>query len=198
MLGGAAAIEQAAAKGGYEIEVPFSPGRMDASQEMTDVQSFAVLEPTADAFRNYYQKGAAYYGPTEMLVERADLLDLTVPEMTALLGGMRSLNVNADGSAHGVFTSEPGTLSNDFFVNLLDMSTQWKKSDAEQGVYEGFDRKTGAKKWTATSVDLIFGSNAELRTVAEVYAANDSKEQLIDDFVAAWVKVMQADRFDLK
>lgn len=194
VLGGAAAIEKAAKDAGYNVTVPFTPGRMDASQEQTDVDSFAVLEPTADAFRNYY--AGSYGTPTEMLVEKADLLTLTAPEMTVLVGGMRVLDVNADGSKHGVFTDRPGKLSNDFFVNLLDMSTHWEKSSTE-GVYAGRDRKSGKEKWTATPVDLIFGSNSELRAIAEVYAANDGREKFVNDFVAAWTKVMTLDRFDL-
>jgi catalase-peroxidase len=194
VLGGAAAIEQAARNAGVTVEVPFVPGRTDASQEMTDVQSFAVLEPSADAFRNYYSDGS-YGTPTQMLVEKADLLTLSVPEMTALVGGMRTLNANTGQTAYGVFTDKPGTLSNDFFVNLLDMSTVWSKSDETEGVYEGRDRATNDLVWTATPVDLIFGSNSELRAVSEAYAANN--EQFLNDFVAAWTKVMRADRFDL-
>ncbi|NNJ93957.1 MAG: catalase/peroxidase HPI [Halobacteria archaeon] len=193
VLGGAAAIEKAAADAGHKVKVPFRSGRGDASQEMTDVASIALLEPTADAFRNYYT-GASYGSPTEMLVEKADLLTLTVPEMTALVGGMRALGANAGGSKHGVFTSKPGTLNNDFFVNLLDMSTKWEKSKTD-GVYNGLDRKTGKAKWTATPVDLIFGSQSELRAVAEVYASEQDK--FVKDFVAAWTKVMTLDRFDL-
>lgn len=193
VIAGNAAIEQAAKEAGFEIEVPFTAGRTDATQEMTDVKSFGYLEPSADAFRNYYTD-AAYGTPTEMLVEKSDLLGLTVPEMTVLIGGMRVLNANADQSAHGVFTDKPGTLSNDFFVNLLDMSTVWKKT-SEAGVYQGSDRKTGAKKWTATPVDLIFGSNSELRATAEAYAQGDSKEKFVADFTAAWTKVMNAGRF---
>jgi catalase-peroxidase len=196
VLGGAAAIEKAAKDAGYKVEVPFTPGRGDASPEMTDVGSFAVLEPAADAFRNYYSD-RAYGSPTEMLVEKADLLTLTVPEMTVLVGGMRVLNANADGSARGVFTDRPGTLSNDFFVQLLDMSTEWSKSGTE-GIYEGRDRASGELKYTATPVDLIFGSNAELRAVAESYASSDGGEKFVDDFVSAWTRVMSLDRFDLK
>ncbi|MFS1702211.1 catalase/peroxidase HPI [Alteromonas sp. AMM-1] len=197
VLAGAAAIEKAAKDAGHNVKVPFVPGRMDASQEMTDVESFAVLEPVADAFRNYYAPEKNYLSPAEALVERADLLNLSVPEMTVLLGGLRSLDANYQGVQHGVFTSKPGTLSNDFFTNLLDMGTVWSKTDQE-GVYEGRDRSTGEVKWTATPVDLIFGSNTELRAIAEVYAAGDAKEKFINDFVAAWTKVMQNDRFDLK
>ena len=196
VLGGAAGIEKAAADAGHNVKVPFKPGRGDASQEMTDVKSIALLEPTADAFRNYYSD-RAYGSPTKMLVEKADLLTLTVPEMTALLGGMRALGANTNGSKHGVLTDKPGTLNNDFFVNLLDMSTKWEKSSKAEGVYNGLDRKTGKQKWTATSVDIIFGSNSELRAVAEAYASNDGKEQFVNDFVAAWTKVMNLDRFDL-
>ncbi len=195
VLGGSAAVEDAAKKAGYTVEVPFAPGRTDATQAMTDVESFAVLEPKADGFRNYFASGSSK-SPAEMLVDRAELLNLTVPEMTVLVGGMRALGANADGSKNGVFTDRPGTLSNDFFVNLLDMSTKWTKSSTE-GMYEGRDRATDAVKWTATPVDLIFGANAELRAVAEAYAADDAKEKFVEDFVAAWTKVMNADRYDL-
>ena len=195
VLGGAAAVEKAAKQGGFKVTVPFKPGRMDATEKMTDVESFAVLEPTADAFRNFYSP--SYGTPTEMLVEKADLLTLTTPEMTVLVGGMRALDTNSDGSKHGVFTDRPGSLNNDFFVNLLDMSTTWKKSSKSDGIYEGLDRKTGKLKWTATPVDLIFGSSSELRAVAEAYAANDAKERFVHDFVDAWTKVMTLDRFDL-
>ncbi|NGN96101.1 catalase/peroxidase HPI [Grimontia sp. S25] len=197
VLGGNAAIEKAAKDGGFDVSVSFNPGRTDASQEMTDVESFAVLEPTADAFRNYYDASRNYRSPAEMLVERADLLTLTVPEMTALVGGMRAMNANSDGSTNGVFTDKPGTLNNAFFVNLLDMSNAWKPSETEEGIYVGYDRATGDQKWTATPVDLIFGSNAELRSIAEVYASNDAQQKFIDDFVLAWTKVMNNDRFDL-
>lgn len=193
VLGGAAAIEKAAKNAGVKVEVPFKPGRMDATQAQTDVESFAVLEPTADAFRNFYSP--SFGTPTEMLVEKADLLNLTAPEMTVLIGGMRVLDANNGGSKHGVFTDKPGVLSNDFFVNLLDMSTKWAKSSKE-GVYEGRDRSTGKVKWTATPVDLIFGSNSELRALAEVYGAVDAGEKFVHDFVNAWTKVMTADRFD--
>ena len=196
VLGGAAAIEQAAKQAGHEVKVPFAPGRADASQEQTDAASFTALEPTADGFRNYFGDNNPR-SPAEMLVERASLLNLTVPEMTVLVGGMRALNANAGQSAQGVFTDRPGTLSNDFFVNLLDMSTQWSKSSETEGLYEGRDRKTGNVKWTATPVDLVFGSNSELRAVAEFYAANDAREKFVQDFVAAWTKVMNLDRFDL-
>ena len=196
VLGGAVAVEQAAKNAGHSVDVPFTPGRTDASQEMTDVQSFAVLEPTADAFRNYYSD-ASYASPARMMVEKADLLTLTVPEMTALVGGMRAMNANFGQAAHGVFTDKPGSLNNDFFVNLLDMSTKWMKSEKAEGVYEGRDRVTNELKWTATPVDLVFGSNSELRAVAQAYASSDGEEQFISDFVAAWTKVMSLDRFDL-
>jgi catalase-peroxidase len=194
VLAGSAAVEQAAKKGGVDVQVPFAPGRTDASQEQTDVKSFAVLEPTADGFRNYFANGNRR-SPAEMLVDRASLLTLTVPEMTVLVGGMRALNANAGRSAHGVFTDQPGTLSNDFFVNLLDMSTVWKKSSKSEGIYEGRDRGTGELKWSATPVDLVFGSNSELRAVAEVYAADDAREEFVRDFADAWTKVMNLDRF---
>lgn len=197
VLAGATAIEKAAEDAGVDIEVPFKGGRGDATPEQTDVESFDLLEPTADAFRNYFDKQRSYRSPTEMLVDKADQLNLSVPEMTVLLGGMRVLNANAGGAQHGVFTDKPGTLSNDFFVNLLDMSIQWQKTDT-QGLYQGVDRKTGEVKYTATPVDLIFGSNSELRAVAEVYAFDDSQEKFVKDFVKAWTKVMRADRFDLK
>ncbi|MEW5681411.1 MAG: catalase/peroxidase HPI [Pseudomonadota bacterium] len=193
VLGGAAALEKAAKDAGYNITVPFTPGRGDATQDMTDVESFSLLELTADGFRNYFDAKASYRSPTEMLIDKADQLDLSVPEMTVLVGGMRALDANFQSAKHGVFTSKPGTLNNDFFVNLLDMSTVWKKA-SDDGVYEGFDRKTGAKKWSATSVDLIFGSNSELRAIAEVYAYDTSKQKFVDDFVKAWVKVMNLDR----
>jgi len=196
VLGGVAAVEQAAKAGGQNVKVPFTPGRMDASQEQTDVASFEVLEPKADAFRNYY--GADnYLIPTEMLVDRANMLTLTVPEMTVLVGGLRVLNANVGQAKHGVFSTRPGTLSNDFFVNLLSMSTKWEKSKTD-GIYEGLDRKTGELKWTATPVDLIFGSHSELRAIAEVYAAEDGKQKFLNDFVKAWNKVMMLDRFEVK
>ncbi|MGB5543581.1 MAG: catalase/peroxidase HPI [Gammaproteobacteria bacterium] len=197
VLGGSAAVEQAAKNGGHDVVVPFIPGRTDASQAQTDVKSFAVLEPTADGFRNYFGPDNSR-SPAEMLVDRANLLTLTVPEMTVLVGGMRNLNANTGQSAHGVFTDRPGTLNNDFFVNLLDMSTVWSKSSTTAGVYEGRDRATGELKWTATSVDLIFGSNSELRAVAEAYAANDGQELFVLDFVDTWSKVMNLDRFDVR
>jgi catalase-peroxidase len=196
VLGGAAAIEKAAKDVGYDVEVPFKPGRTDATQEQTDVESFAVLELKADGFRNYYGEGNRM-SPTECLVDRADLLTLTVPEMTVLVGGMRALDANTGGVDRGVFTDRPGTLSNDFFVNLLDMSTKWEKSAEVEGVYEGRDRATAELKWTATSVDLIFGSHSELRAIAEVYASEDGDEEFVRDFVEAWTKVMTLDRFDL-
>ena len=196
ILGGSAAVEQAAKQAGHDVQVPFAPGRTDASQEQTDVDSFAVLEPKADGFRNYFGEGQGR-SPAEMLVDRASMLTLTVPEMTVLVGGMRALNANAGQSGNGVFTDRPGTLSNDFFVNLLDMSTKWAKLSASAGVYEGRDRETGEVKWMATPVDLIFGSNSELRAVAEVYAADDAQEKFVRDFVDAWTKVMTLDRFDL-
>lgn len=197
VIAGIAAVEEAAKKAGHKIEIPFTPGRTDATQKQTDEKSFAWLEPKADGFRNYYS-GNSYGSPTEMLVEKADLLTLTVPEMTVLIGGMRVLNANVGQAKHGVFTDKPGTLSNDFFVNLLDMSTKWAKSSKSEGIYEGLDRATGKLKWTATPVDLIFGSSSELRAVAEVYASNDGKVKFVNDFVAAWTKVMNLDRFDLK
>jgi len=197
VLGGVTAVEQAAKTAGYPVKVPFTPGRMDASQEQTDVNSFAVLEPKADAFRNYYGEGNLL-SPTETLVDRANMLTLTVPEMTVLVGGMRVLNANTGESKEGIFTSKPGTLSNDFFLNLLDMSTKWQKSAKSEGIYEGLDRKTGELKWTATPVDLIFGSHSELRAIAEVYAAEDGKQKFVTDFVNAWNKVMNLGRFDLK
>jgi catalase-peroxidase len=197
VLGGNVAVEDAAKKAGYNITVPFSPGRTDASQEQTDVPTFAALEPTADGFRNYYAKDNDR-SPADMLVERASMLELTVPEMTVLVGGMRALDANEGHSQFGVFTDHPGALSNDFFVNLLDTSTEWKKDPQLDGVYDGLDRKTGALKWKASPVDLIFGSSSELRAVAEVYASDDAHEKFMQDFVKAWAKVMNLDRFDLK
>ncbi len=195
VLAGAAAVEAAAKLAGHDAEVPFTPGRTDASQEQTDADSFAALEPTADGFRNYFGDGNGR-SPAASLVDRASMLSLTVPEMTALVGGLRALSANSGSNGDGVFTDRPGTLSNDFFVNLLDMSTVWSKSDTE-GLYAGRDRQTGELKWTATPVDLIFGSNSELRAIAELYAAADGQEALVRDFVAAWDKVMNLDRFDL-
>ncbi|MCC7367809.1 MAG: catalase/peroxidase HPI [Chloroflexi bacterium] len=197
VLGGCAAVEQAAQAAGFTVSVPFAPGRTDASQEQTDVESFAVLELAADGFRNYLRAGLKLQ-PETLLVERAYMLTLTAPQMTALLGGLRVLDVNAGRSQHGVFTSRPGTLSNDFFVNLLDMGTAWRPSASAEHVYEGRDRATGAVKWTATGVDLVFGANSQLRALAEVYASADGKEKLVRDFVAAWDKVMNLDRYDLR
>jgi catalase-peroxidase len=197
ILGGSAAIEAAASAAGYNVQVAFAPGRTDATPAQTDAASFAVLEPKADGFRNYYDK-SNYLPPLEALVERANLLTLSVPEMTALLGGLRVLGANAGKSTNGVFTKRVGTLSNDFFVNLLDMSTKWQKSATSESIYEGLDRKTGELKWTATPIDLIFGSHSELRAIAEVYASADGKEKLVRDFVRAWEKTMLLDRFDLR
>jgi catalase-peroxidase len=197
VLAGAAAIEKAAEDAGVTVQVPFVPGRSDASQVQTDVKSFALLEPSADGFRNFFDLEKSYRSPAEMRVDKADQLHLTVPEMTALIGGMWVLDANTGGAKHGVFTDAPGTLSNDFFVNLLDMSTVWRKAE-EEGVYQGLDRETGVLKYTGTTVDLIFGSNSELRAVAEVYAFDGSQEKFVKDFVAAWNKVMELDRFDLK
>ncbi len=196
VLAGCAGVEQAAKSAGHDVEVPFSPGRTDASEEWTDAESFAVLEPTADGFRNYLQ-GGHQASAEELLVERACMLTLTAPEMTALVGGMRALNANAGQSEHGVLTDRPGTLSNDFFVNLLDMSTEWQASSASEDVFEGRDRTTGDVKWTGTRVDLVFGSNSELRAIAEVYGSDDAEEQFVSDFVAAWTRVMNLDRYDL-
>jgi catalase-peroxidase len=196
VLGGCAAIEKAAKAAGHDVRVPFAPGRMDASQEQTDIDSFAPLEPTADGFRTYL-RGEQRVSPEELLVDRAQLLTLTAPEMTVLVGGLRILGANAGKSMHGVFTKRPETLTNDFFINLLDMSTQWQPSADGEGVYEGRDRKTGEVKWTGTRVDLIFGSHSQLRALAEVYACADSEEKFVKDFVAAWTKVMNLDRFDL-
>jgi catalase-peroxidase len=196
VLGGSAAVEAAAKKAGVTVKVPFTPGRMDASQERTDVESFAVLEPIADGFRNY-QKAAYTVSAEELLVDKAQLLTLSAPEMTVLVGGMRMLDANVGQSRHGVFTRRAGTLTNDFFVNLLDMGTTWKATSEAQDLFEGRDRKTGAVKWTATRVDLIFGSNSQLRAIAEVYAQAGAKEKFVQDFVAAWTRVMNLDRFDL-
>ena len=196
VLGGAAAIEQAAEAAGHNVQVPFAPGRTDASQEQTDIESFNVLKPRADAFRNYYGESAVL-SPAVSMVDKSNLLTLTVPEMTVLIGGMRALDANVGGSDHGVFTDRPGTLSNDFFVNLLDMSTRWSKSSTDEGIYEGRDRETGELQWKATPVDLIFGSHAELRAVAEFYAAKNGEEKFVNDFVDAWAKVMTLDRFDM-
>jgi catalase-peroxidase len=197
VLGGAAAIEKAAKDAGTEVKVPFTPGRMDASQEQTDVTSFAPLEPAADGFRNYYVRERSLMSPEEALVDKAQLLGLTAPEMTVLLGGLRVLGANAGGAKHGVLTDRPGALTNDFFINLLDMSTEWQPVAGAENAYQGHDRKTKAPRWPATRVDLIFGSHSELRALAEVYACADSPEKFANDFVAAWTKVMNADRFDL-
>jgi len=197
VLGGCAAIEEAARKAGHEVKFPFTPGRMDASQEETDVHSFAVLEPAADGFRNYVRKGAENF-TADLLIDKANLLTLTAPEMTVLIGGLRALNGNFDYSEHGVFTKRPGTLTNDFFVNLLDMGIKWTKSATSLGVLEGRDRKTGELKWTGSIADLVFGSNSQLRALAEVYASSDAKPLFVKEFVAAWDKVMNLDRFDLK
>ena len=197
VLGGCVAVEEAARKAGHKVKVPFAPGRMDASKKQTDVASFAVLEPTADGFRNYVRKGMEG-SAAELLVDKANLLTLSAPEMTVLVGGLRALGVNAGGNAHGVFTKTPGVLTNDFFVNLLDMRTKWQRSAKSDGVLEGLDRTTGKLQWTGTVVDLVFGSNAQLRALAEVYASSDAQPAFVQDFVAAWTKVMNLDRFDLK
>jgi catalase-peroxidase len=195
VLGGCAAVEQAAKNAGHDITVPFAPGRTDASQEQTDVDTFAPLE-TADGFRNYHRAGDKLPAETRLL-DKANLLSLTAPEMTVLVGGMRALNANTGQSAHGVFTDRPETLTSDFFVNVLDAGTEWKASASAENVYEGRDRATGDVKWTATAADLVFGSHSQLRAYAEVYAADDGKEKFVRDFVAAWDKVMNLDRFDL-
>ena len=197
VLGGAAAIENSAKKAGHKIEVPFIPGRADATQAQTSVKSFNYLKPNADGFRNYFNEDS-YMSPAEMLIDKANMLSLNVPEMTVLVGGMRALDANYDGSSYGVFTNQPGVLTNDFFVNLLDMSTVWTKNESKAGVYIGHDRASGKEKWQATPVDLIFGSSSELRAIAEVYASADADKKFVNDFVNAWVKVMQLDRFDLK
>jgi catalase-peroxidase len=196
VLAGDAAVAHAAKKAGYEVKIPFTPGRTDATQEQTDIESFEVLRPKADAFRNYFGEGN-YRSPAEMMIDKADTLTLTVPEMTALVGGMRALGANAGDSKHGLFTGRVGTLSNDFFVNLLGMDTDWRKSEKEAGIYEGLDRASGKVKWTATPVDLVFGSHSELRAIAEVYASEGSEEKFVNDFVDAWNKVMMLDRFDV-
>jgi catalase-peroxidase len=195
VLGGCAAVEQAARNDGYDVTVPFAPGRTDASQEQTDIQSFAVLEPTVDGFRNYVRLGERL--PLEHgLLDRAYMLTLTAPQMTVLIGGMRALNANFQQSPHGVFTDRPETLTNDFFVNLLDMRTSWQPSS--DGIFEGRDRASGELRWTATTADLVFGSNSELRALAEVYASEDAKEKFVHDFIIAWDKVMNLDRFELR
>jgi catalase-peroxidase len=196
VLGGCAAIEQAAKNAGLDITVPFAPGRTDASQEQTDVDAFAVLEPRADGFRNYLPAGEKL-SPEGLLLDRANLLTLTAPEMTVLIGGLRALDANGGRSRRGIFTDRPGTLTNDFFVNLLDMGVEWKASDSTEHEFQGRDRTTGEVMWTATAVDLVFGSNSQLRAISEVYATDDAKEKFVHDFVAAWDKVMNLDRFDL-
>nr|MBP7912203.1 catalase-peroxidase [Pseudomonadales bacterium] len=196
VLAGCAAVERAAAAAGCAVSVPFVPGRTDASQAQTDIESFAALEPSADGFRNFLS-GSIRASVEAWLLDKAQLLTLTAPEMTVLVGGLRVLDANAGQSAHGVFTGRPGTLTNDFFVNLLDMGTVWTSTSEAAHMFEGRDRATGALKWTATRVDLVFGSNAQLRALAEVYASSDAKEKLVHDFVAAWNKVMNLDRFDL-
>jgi catalase-peroxidase len=196
VLGGCAGVEQAAKNAGRDVTVPFAPGRTDASQEQTDAEAAAVLEPRGDGFRNYIRTGEKL-PPETLLLDRANLLSLTAPEMTVLVGGMRALNTNVGGSPHGVFTDRPEALTNDFFVNLLDVSTEWKPSTSSENVYEGRDRSSGASKWTATAADLVFGANSQLRAIAEVYASADADEKFVRDFVAAWDKVMNLDRFDL-
>ncbi len=196
MLGGCAAVEKAANDAGHNVTVPFTPGRMDASQEQTDVEAFAPLEPKSDGFRNYQRNGHGM-SAEEQLVDRAQLLTLTAPEMTALVGGLRVLDVNVGQSRHGVFTARPGALTNDFFVNLLDMKTIWEPAADLAGVYQGRDRATGKVTWTGTRADLVFGSNSVLRALAEVYACDDAKDTFVRDFVAAWTKVMNLDRFDV-
>jgi catalase-peroxidase len=196
VLGGCAAVEQAAKQAGYTVTVPFNPGRMDATQEQTDIESFAVLEPVADGFRNYV-KGNFSLPAEYLLMDKAQLLTLTAPEMTVLVGGLRVLGTNFGGSQHGVFTHRVGALTNDFFVNLLDLGTEWKRTDEHGTQFEGRDRKTGQLKWTATRVDLVFGADSRLRALCEVYGASDGVEKFVKDFVAAWAKVMNLDRFDL-
>jgi catalase-peroxidase len=197
VLGGSAAVEAAAKKAGHDVQVPFTAGRMDTTQEKTDAASFVPLEPRVDGFRNYVQRGVKTTSPAEQLVDRASLLSLTAPEMTVLVGGLRVLNANFDQSKHGVFTEQPEVLTNDFFVNLLDMSTQWSKSVFDESVLEGHDRASGNVKWTATVVDLVFGSNSQLRAIAEVYASSDAQAVFVRDFIAAWAKVMNLGRYDL-
>ena len=197
VLGGSVGVEQAAKNAGYTKTVAFTPGRMDATQAQTDVASMAVLEPMADGFRNYL-KTKYTFTTEELLIDKAQMLTLTAPEMTALVGGMRVMGTNYDGSKHGVFTKNVGALSNDYFVNLLDINNKWQAIDDSQEIFEGRDRKTGNVNWTATRADLIFGSNSELRAIAEVYGSSDAKEKFVNDFIAAWVKVMNLDRYDLK
>jgi catalase-peroxidase len=196
VLAGGAGVEQAAKNAGHAVTVPFTPGRMDATQEQTDVASFAVLEPSADGFRNYL-KGKYSILAESLLIDKAQLLTLTAPEMTVLLGGLRAININVGGSQHGVFTKKPGALTNDFFVNLLDMATEWKAVSEMKDVFEGRDRKTGEVKWTGTRVDLVFGSDSRLRALAEVYGSADAEKKFLNDFVAAWTKVMNLDRYDM-
>jgi catalase-peroxidase len=198
VLAGGVGVEMAAKKAGYKVKVPFSAGRGDAKQSQTDVNSFGLLEPQADGFRNYLNGGATIVSAEEKLIDKAQLMGLTAPEMTVLIGGMRVLNTNYDGSKHGVFTNKPGALTNDYFTNLLDMNTTWKEENKSEKTFLGKDRKTNKTKWKATRVDLIFGSNSQLRALAEVYACEDSIDKFVTDFVAAWAKVMNADRFDLK
>ena len=196
VLAGNVGVEQAAKAAGHDVTVPFTAGRTDARQEQTDIHSFQVMEPVLDGFRNYQKPGAKV--PAEVaLIDRAQLLTLTAPELTVLIGGLRAIDINADGSKHGILTDRPGALTNDFFVNLLDMGTQWKAISEAKDVFEGTDRKTGAVKWTGTRADLVFGSNSILRALAEVYASADAKEKFVKDFVAAWTKVMNLDRFDV-
>ena len=197
VLGGNVGIEKAAKDAGKKIKLPFSPGRGDASQDHTDIHSFGLLEPQADGFRNYANSESATQAE-ELLVDKAQLMQLTGPEMTVLVGGMRVLGTNFDGSKHGVFTKRPGKLTNDFFVNLLDMDIKWKETSSKEDLFDGVDRKSGKLKWTGTRADLIFGSNSQLRALAEVYATDDSSDKFLNDFTAAWTKVMNADRFDLK
>jgi catalase-peroxidase len=198
VLGGNVGIEMAAKKAGHKIQVPFTPGRGDARQDQTDVNSFGLLEPQADGFRNYMKKGKSNVSAEEKLIDKAQLMGLTAPEMTVLVGGMRVLDTNYDSSKNGVFTKKPGTLSTDYFVNLLDMSTTWKETDKSEQYFVGKDRKSKKTKWKGSRVDLIFGSNSQLRALAEVYACKDSSDKFVKDFVSAWVKVMNADRFDLR
>ena len=197
VLGGSVGIEKAAKSAGKKLNVPFTPGRGDATQDQTDIHSFGLLEPQADGFRNY-EKGEYSLSAEEMLIDRANLMKLTAPEMTVLMGGMKVLNTNFDNSNNGVFTKTPGKLTNDFFVNLLDMNTTWKETSDKENLFEGRDRKTGKVKWQGTRADLIFGSNSQLRAFAEVYASEDSEEKFLNDFISVWTKVMNADRFDLK